>query len=101
MKNTQTTRGRLALCLSFLALASAEAHAQAPKSRPQVKPPLMKMPQNSVRRQVAPNLLRGFRIDKILRGDPSRREIALTIDDSPHLAYTPRLHQQRRPYSAL
>ncbi len=38
-------------------------------------------------------MLRGIRTEKILRGDPSRREIALTIDDGPHPVYTPRLLQ--------
>jgi peptidoglycan/xylan/chitin deacetylase (PgdA/CDA1 family) len=38
-------------------------------------------------------LLRGVRGDKLLRGDPRRREIALTIDDGPHPVYTPKLLQ--------
>ena len=38
-------------------------------------------------------LARGIRYDKILRGDPRRREIALTIDDGPHPLYTPKLLQ--------
>ena len=38
-------------------------------------------------------LLRGLRADEILRGDPRRREIALTIDDGPHPLYTPKLLQ--------
>ncbi len=38
-------------------------------------------------------LLRGLRMDKVLRGNPNRREIALTIDDGPHPAYTPKLLQ--------
>lgn len=36
-------------------------------------------------------LLRGLHMDKVLRGDPSRREIALTIDDGPHPVYTQKL----------
>ena len=38
-------------------------------------------------------LLRGVRTETVLRGDPRRREIALTIDDGPHPAYTPKLLQ--------
>ena len=38
-------------------------------------------------------LARGFHLDKILRGDARRREIALTIDDGPHPLYTPKLLQ--------
>ena len=38
-------------------------------------------------------LLRGVPADEILRGNPTRREIAITIDDGPHPAYTPRLLQ--------
>ena len=38
-------------------------------------------------------LLRGLHVDKVLRGDPSRREIALTIDDGPHPTYTLKLLQ--------
>lgn len=38
-------------------------------------------------------LARGLRSDVILRGDPRRREIALTIDDGPHPLYTPKLLQ--------
>ena len=38
-------------------------------------------------------LLRGLRANDILRGDPGRREIALTIDDGPHPVYTQRLLQ--------
>ena len=38
-------------------------------------------------------LARGLRANDILRGDPGRREIALTIDDGPHPVYTPRLLQ--------
>lgn len=38
-------------------------------------------------------LLRGLRMNKVLRGDPRRREIALTIDDGPHPVYTQRLLQ--------
>ncbi len=36
-------------------------------------------------------LLRGLRRDKVLRGDPNRPEIALTIDDGPHPVYTQKL----------
>jgi len=36
-------------------------------------------------------LTRGLRYDKILRGDPRRKIIALTFDDGPHPAYTPQL----------
>ena len=39
------------------------------------------------------DLLRGLRTDKVLRGDPNRPEIALTIDDGPHPTYTPKLLQ--------
>lgn len=38
-------------------------------------------------------LLRGLTMDKVLRGSPNRREIALTIDDGPHPTYTPKLLQ--------
>ena len=38
-------------------------------------------------------LAHGIRYDKLLRGDPRRREIALTIDDGPHPTYTPLLLQ--------
>ncbi len=38
-------------------------------------------------------LLRGLRRDKVLRGDPNRPEIALTIDDGPHPIYTQKLLQ--------
>lgn len=38
-------------------------------------------------------LLRGLRMDKVLRGDPNRPEIALTIDDGPHPVYTQKLLQ--------
>ena len=38
-------------------------------------------------------LLRGLSVDKVLRGDPSRHEIALTIDDGPHPAFTLKLLQ--------
>ena len=38
-------------------------------------------------------LLRGLRVDKVLRGDPNRPEIALTIDDGPHPVYTQKLLQ--------
>jgi len=36
---------------------------------------------------------RGLLGDRILRGNPNRREIALTIDDGPHPVYTPALLQ--------
>jgi peptidoglycan/xylan/chitin deacetylase (PgdA/CDA1 family) len=39
------------------------------------------------------DLLRGLHLDKVLRGDPNRREIALTIDDGPHPIYTLKLLQ--------
>ena len=38
-------------------------------------------------------LARGIRANDILRGDPRRREIALTIDDGPHPVYTQKLLQ--------
>ena len=38
-------------------------------------------------------LARGLPDDKILRGNPDRREIALTIDDGPHPVYTAKLLQ--------
>ncbi len=38
-------------------------------------------------------LLRGLRVDKVLRGNPNRHEIALTIDDGPHPAFTLKLLQ--------
>ena len=38
-------------------------------------------------------LLRGIRANDILRGNPGRREIALTIDDGPHPVYTQKLLQ--------
>ncbi|MGV3617384.1 MAG: polysaccharide deacetylase family protein [Fimbriimonas sp.] len=34
---------------------------------------------------------RGERLAKIVHGDPAQREIALTFDDGPHPAFTPRL----------
>ncbi|MGC8832801.1 MAG: polysaccharide deacetylase family protein [Armatimonadota bacterium] len=33
----------------------------------------------------------GIVLKKLLRGDPTRKEIALTFDDGPHPAYTPKL----------
>ena len=36
-------------------------------------------------------LSRGLRLSKILEGDTTKKEIALTFDDGPHTAYTPRL----------
>ena len=38
-------------------------------------------------------LLHGVHTETVLRGDPRRREIALTIDDGPHPLYTPKLLQ--------
>ena len=38
-------------------------------------------------------LLRGLRVNDVLRGDPNRPEIALTIDDGPHPVYTSKLLQ--------
>ena len=38
-------------------------------------------------------LLRRVPAEEVLRGNPLRREIALTIDDGPHPTYTPRLLQ--------
>jgi peptidoglycan/xylan/chitin deacetylase (PgdA/CDA1 family) len=36
-------------------------------------------------------LQRGIRYDKLIRGDPARRTVALTFDDGPHPDYTPQL----------
>lgn len=33
----------------------------------------------------------GIVLKKLLRGDPTRKEVALTFDDGPHPAYTPKL----------
>jgi peptidoglycan/xylan/chitin deacetylase (PgdA/CDA1 family) len=39
-------------------------------------------------------------VDKIAAGDPDRKEVALTFDDGPHPAYTPRLLQILKQYHA-
>lgn len=39
------------------------------------------------------DLLRGLHMDKVLRGNPDRPQIALTIDDGPHPTYTLKLLQ--------
>ena len=36
-------------------------------------------------------LRRGLQVHKLLRGDPQRKWVALTFDDGPHPAYTPRI----------
>jgi peptidoglycan-N-acetylglucosamine deacetylase len=36
-------------------------------------------------------LQRGLRFCKLMRGDPTRKQIALTFDDGPHPSYTPKL----------
>jgi peptidoglycan/xylan/chitin deacetylase (PgdA/CDA1 family) len=36
-------------------------------------------------------LQRGLRFSKLIRGSPRRKQIALTFDDGPHPAYTPKL----------
>jgi len=107
--------------------------SQALPLRPLVPRLRTRLPQNSIRVQLSPNLLpaaaalalveserdeywlnakrevykstlelvaqrqveldRGLLGDRILRGNPNRREIALTIDDGPHPVYTPELLQ--------
>ena len=107
--------------------------SQALPLRPLVPRLHTRLPQNSIRVQLSPNLLpaaaalalveserdeywlnakrevykstlelvaqrqveldRGLLGDRILRGNPNRREIALTIDDGPHPVYTPELLQ--------
>ncbi len=46
--------------------------------------------------EIATNL----RYDKIMRGDPAIKEIAITFDDGPHPAYTPRILDILRRYNA-
>lgn len=41
---------------------------------------------------------RGLRFRKLMRGDPDRKEIALTFDDGPHPNYTPRILDILRQY---
>jgi peptidoglycan/xylan/chitin deacetylase (PgdA/CDA1 family) len=36
-------------------------------------------------------LAEGLKYDKIMQGDPRRRQVAMTFDDGPHPAYTPKL----------
>lgn len=36
-------------------------------------------------------LARGLKVNKLLRGDPKRKWVALTFDDGPHPAYTPQI----------
>jgi peptidoglycan/xylan/chitin deacetylase (PgdA/CDA1 family) len=43
---------------------------------------------------------RGLRYRKFMRGDPDRKEIAITFDDGPHPAYTPKLLQILKQYDA-
>lgn len=44
-----------------------------------------------LRAQHEAELARGIHYVKLMRGNPSRRQIALTFDDGPHPDYTPRL----------
>ena len=132
--STAAARLRSALALSSLALAvSAPAPCAPPAARTGHAPAHRRLPLNSPRAEVSPNLLppaaalalvqaerdkywlnakhevyrsaieliaqhqtdllRGLHHDLVLRGDPRRAEIALTIDDGPHPKYTPRLLQ--------
>ena len=141
MFRNQAVHHRRAVGLSLSAMVSLVlagcAHSAPDRSAGAVVPNPVhlksKLPQNSPRREVAPNMLpasqalalvqgerdkywlnakhevykgtlelvaqrqtmlaRGIRANDILRGDPSRREIALTIDDGPHPVYTQRLLQ--------
>lgn len=43
---------------------------------------------------------KGIRYRKLFRGDPSLRQVALTFDDGPHPAYTPRLLEILERYHA-
>ena len=44
-------------------------------------------------------LARGLRLSKLLEGDTSKKEIALTFDDGPHIGYTPNLLAVLRKYN--
>ena len=130
------------LCTSILCSAGTAFGQTLPRQtlpnqalplRPLVPRLHTRLPQNSIRVQLSPNLLpaaaalalveserdeywlnakrevyrstlelvaqrqveldRGLLGDRILRGNPNRREIALTIDDGPHPVYTPELLQ--------
>ncbi len=41
--------------------------------------------------QNARELRKGLRYDKLFRGDPATKSVALTFDDGPHPAYTPQI----------
>lgn len=41
---------------------------------------------------------KGIRYRKLIRGDPTRRQVAITFDDGPHPAYTPRLLEILKRY---
>jgi len=43
-------------------------------------------------------LAKGIRHHKFLRGDPAKKEIALTFDDGPHPAYTPKILSVLKKY---
>lgn len=137
MTRNEAAGRRRAFGLSLVALGSlavAGCAQSAPIQTPGVAASVRsKLPQNSVRTGLAPNMLpaaaalalveaerdkywlnakrevykstlelvaqhqtelaRDLRSNVILRGDPRRREIALTIDDGPHPLYTPKLLQ--------
>lgn len=48
-------------------------------------------PPKPIQKEIRINAWRGGRVVKVWRGDPSRKEVALTFDDGPHPAYTVRL----------
>ncbi len=48
-------------------------------------------PVREIRAKDALEKARGLEFAKIVRGDPNRKEVALTFDDGPHPSFTPRL----------
>jgi peptidoglycan-N-acetylglucosamine deacetylase len=45
-------------------------------------------------------LERGLKFSKLLRGNPGKKQIAITFDDGPHPAYTPQLLDILKKYNA-
>ena len=109
MAGTQTSWWRLALLVAMIGLAVRVAPAQAepPSPFPEGTDPYWLKARETVYRKVIDllvhhrgELARGLRFTTFLRGNASRREIALTFDDGPHPDYTPRLLEILRKYHA-
>jgi peptidoglycan/xylan/chitin deacetylase (PgdA/CDA1 family) len=67
----------------------AELKQMAPYAFP--VPPEPMTGQEEIKGKDAEEKQRGLIFPKLLRGDPKRREVALTFDDGPHPTFTPRL----------